>query len=129
MWLYDANQIYGYWDQSISFTANMDWTGYQDWRTPTIEEYETLFEAIDNPTVFPSQLYPPFNDIMQFYWTDSEYIVFNTADNTTIYDSSNPNWIWPVRTAQTPVPEPTTILLLGSGLALISGLRKKLKTN
>lgn len=104
MWLWDVNNAHGYWAEGESLTANASNVGYHDWRQPTVEEFEILFEAIGNPTVFPSQLYPPFNDIMQFYWTSSPYIVFNTADNSNFYDNSNPRWIWPVRTAFIPPP-------------------------
>ena len=105
MWLYDVNQIHGSWEGGESFTENWTGAGYDDWRQPTVEEFETLFEAIGNPTVFPSQLYPPFNDILQYYWTSSPYTVFNTADNSNFYDNSNPHWIWPVRTAFIPPPD------------------------
>ena len=127
MWKWDVNTIHGYWDQSISFTENFDYAGYQDWRTPTIEEFETLFDAIGNPSVFPSQLYPPFNDIMQYYWTTTPHTLFDTSDSTTFYDDINHEWIWPVRTTQAPVPEPTTMLLLGSGLIGLAGFRRKFK--
>ena len=104
MWLWDVNNAHGYWEEGESLTVNATNVGFDNWRQPTPEEFVTLFEAIENPTVFPSQLYLPFNDIMQYYWSSSPYIVFNTANNSTFYDDSNPHWIWHVRTAFIPPP-------------------------
>ena len=56
MWLWDVNNVHGYWEQGESVTANATNVGYDNWRQPTVEEFRALFEAIGNPTVVTSQL-------------------------------------------------------------------------
>ena len=103
MWLSQPCCIYGYWEESDTFTAGHDFAGYQDWRTPTIEELDALFEAIGNPSNFPTQTDNPlFNDLQRYYWTTDPYTVLDISDGTIFYDEVNPYWIWPVRTAFIP---------------------------
>jgi len=107
MWLSQPCCIHGSWEESDAFTAELDYAGYQDWRTPTVEELEALFEAIGSPSDFPTQTDNPlFNDMQRYYWTITPFMVFDISDSTIFYDEVNPYWIWPVRTAFIPTPEP-----------------------
>lgn len=103
MWLSRPCCIHGSWEESDAFTAGLDYAGYQDWRTPTVQELEALFEAIGNPSDFPTQTnHPLFDDMQRYYWTTNPYMVFNISDSTIFYDDVNPYWIWPVRTTFIP---------------------------
>lgn len=95
------NNAYGGWEGGQALTENSTKAGYDDWRQPTIAEFEMLFEAIGNPTRFPSQLFYPFNDIMEYYWTSDVggYWVFCTRDNSSFSDSGGLHSIWGVRVA------------------------------
>ena len=98
MWYSRPCEIHGYWQDGESFTENFIHVGYEDWRQPTIQELQDLFEVI-------SPGGPIFDGIMDYYWTSTESIKFSTADSSISYDPNDHHWIWPVRTAFIPSPE------------------------
>jgi len=113
-----------------------------DWRLPTILEWESFINALyEYPALGNAAGDAKWSEADAFtgvqstvYWSSTEY----TIDQAWVADMSigwmryaykDPGppgfYVWPVRVS--PVPEPTTILLLGSGLIGLLGFRRKFK--
>jgi hypothetical protein len=103
MWLSRPCCIHGYWKQSDPYNTSLTNAGFDDWRTPTLEELQVLMEGVRAADRLV------FSDVQPFYWSTTEGVVFNISDSSTFYDPASPYWIWPVRTAfipEQPVPDP-----------------------
>ncbi len=153
---YDADYLGGmYWADAMNWADNLVFAGYDDWRLPSsicfdgsspqdgqlqINEMGYLYKIeLGNPRGGIINK-GPFVNLMTYYayWSSTEYVdpegrlgawVFSFAGGgQTFYGLRSYEWAWAVRdVTPSPVPEPASILLLGSGLLGITGLRKKLK--
>ena len=111
MWYSRPCCIHGYWNQSDTYNASLKHAGFDDWRTPTLEELQVLMEGVRAADRLV------FSDVQQFYWSTTEGVVFTVADSSTFYDLASPYWIWPVRTAfipEQPDPDPEESCLTDS---------------
>ncbi len=143
------------WSDAVNWADNLVYAGFSDWRLPTTdpdcgvgynctgsEMGHLHYTELGNPAAGGLIYTSPFSNLQPFgYWSGTE-------------DASNPNYMawffnfflghqdapskdglfyaWAVRSNVSPlsavsVPEPGTLMLLGSGLAGIVAWRKRLE--
>ncbi len=143
------------WDQSMQWANQLVFAGYDDWRlpdglcagnypetgyaqSPFNELGHIFYNELGNPTGGPLQNTGPFINLMpEHYWTGLLGIPFNNVALSFYFKNSIMNYTgresdiraWAVRDgyALNAVPEPSTIILLLSGVVGLAGLRKRFK--
>ena len=76
-----GSEVYGDWDQLLSYANNNNLCGFSDWRVPTADELQQLYTAAGSFSKLQS-LIP--NILAQAYWTSS-----TSSDSSTSGDSAN----------------------------------------
>jgi len=132
--------------EANTYADNLVYANWDDWRLPDYNEVRHIQEdfdisAIVNPEPFSSNLYQGFWMSTPYPGVPSYYYIYAQADSydeigmaEDIDDEGDigiggvPMGAWVVRDASVkPIPEPATILMLGSGLLGAAALRRKKK--
>lgn len=101
------------WDDAMSWTKNLNYGGYNDWRLPTKEELVSFAKrGGDHPSNwFNANGFKNLKNIKSFgvgvYWSSSTYapgeawIVYLSSGDPNVYNKSKDNfYVWPVRSGQ-----------------------------
>lgn len=102
MWVWDGN-LAGRemtWNNAINYCKNLVYAGYDDWRSPTIDELKTLIKENERPTINNQG----FNCLNGWYWSatdvpDDTYamgVLFGTG-TVAHTNKTNTNYFRPVR--------------------------------
>lgn len=118
------------WYDAKVWAEGLVYVGHDDWRLPWIEELYHLYhvEAVSHSD--PG----PFENLGVFYWSGTEsaapdYVwgfTFDYGTQAADCHKDGSMYAWAVRPGA-PIPVPGTLLLLGSGLLGIAGIRKRFK--
>jgi hypothetical protein len=136
------------WGLAMVWAENLVYGGYDDWRLPTGApngnngntegEMRHLYYNLGNTAGGPLINAGPFVnlELSRSYWTSTSYTVDPNLACNISFTNGNQNhdhkvsWLyaWAVRDGDvTPVPIPTAIWLLGSGLVGLIGIRRRFK--
>lgn len=130
------------------YITNIDWS--TGWRLPLAQDQtdgfnqtgsemgHLYYESLGKPAYGPLGDASPFNNLQPFYyWSGTAYILDPDGASSFHFDYGNQYyhytwdaWVWAmaVHPGQvSPIPEPSTILLLGSGLISLLGFRRKFR--
>jgi hypothetical protein len=142
-WLQDANyaRTTGYdadglmtWSQAMTWASGLVYQGYDDWRLPVSDICWGACTGSEMGHLYYIEGTGPFINVQPYlYWSQTTYqanpwspvgvLVFDfSAAGQASYLPESDLYAWAVRSgdstpASTPIPEPSTMLLLGSALA------------
>jgi len=94
------------WDKAMSWVRNLNYGGYNDWRLPTKEEFESFIKR-EGKTPTENLHADGFENVANFYWSSTSSsdkyttysLVVHIADGYMGYFTrSGSNYVWPVRT-------------------------------